>query len=282
MLKRFLYQMLVRWYPPDSGNPFFKWLAELVETNFGLANFKYGGVQLALGPVGLLDRFIILGQHINPFVTSAISQHLKDGGIFLDIGANYGVLSLLAAQNPKINVFAFEPSPRELKRLYQNLALNQFGNVNVLAYGIGDQEITQEFVLSDVLNTGMNTLPTIRCDGQHILCRFAPLDYLLNPFMLTQTRVCKIDVEGQEMLVLQSLQAEFQNLKQSVFIIEISPKLLEQAGTNAAAIYNFFDQHNFKSQYHSADYLAEQWEEIFYHPDYTAETIFSANIGISY
>jgi FkbM family methyltransferase len=51
----------------------------------------------------------------------------RQSRVFLDIGANTGFFSLLAcAENPSINVIAFEPVPRVFDRLNLNISLNHW------------------------------------------------------------------------------------------------------------------------------------------------------------
>lgn len=216
-----------------------------------------------------LDNLIINGINFNPYVTSAISQYLSEGGVFLDIGANHGVFSLLAAKNPNTKVFAFEPSSRELSRLWKNLALNQKNNVSVFSYGLSDVEKSQKLVLGDLQNLGRNSLPEIMEGKTSCDCHFSTLPHLLGENMLRQTRVCKIDVEGQEMMILNSIKGCMHLFKESVFIVEISPRFLSKLGIRAEDVYQFFEQHGFKYQFGNPQGFA-QWDEFFYHPSYAA------------
>lgn len=274
MLKKLIYSTFAKYYTPYQSNIFLKYSAHLLQGLFGLAIFNYGGIKLTAGPVGFLDNYIIHGRNINAYVTSALSQYLADGGVFLDIGANHGVLSLLAARNSKIKVFAFEPSPRELSRLWKNLALNQKNNISVLAYGIGDTEQQRTLVLTEIDNTGLNSLPSIRKKGHEVTCHFLPLQKLINIDILSQARVCKLDVEGQEMFILNGLRSHMHLFKQCVFVIEMSPALLSKVGASTENIYQFFTQLGFKSQFGNPDDLS-QWEEVFYHPSYCEKLNYS-------
>ena len=57
-----------------------------------------------------------------------------DGSTILDVGANTGVYSLLSARlRPESPVIAVEPNPFNLKRLQQNVRLNQVESVEILA-----------------------------------------------------------------------------------------------------------------------------------------------------
>jgi FkbM family methyltransferase len=63
-----------------------------------------------------------------------LAATLREGDIFCDAGAAIGYFSLLAARivGPSGSVTAFEPSPESAARLRKNVALNDFGNVEVV------------------------------------------------------------------------------------------------------------------------------------------------------
>jgi FkbM family methyltransferase len=51
-------------------------------------------------------------------------EFLKPGDVFVDVGANVGVYSLLASSIPDVNIESFEPSPPAFSRLAENVRLN--------------------------------------------------------------------------------------------------------------------------------------------------------------
>lgn len=278
MVKHWLYKKFSTFYKPDASPLSIKVLAQLLEKIFGYAIFSYGDIKLTAGPYALLDHYIIRGYNINPFVTSAIKQYLAEGGIFLDIGANHGVFSLLAGKNPKTKVFAFEPSPRELRRLWKNLEINNNNNISVFSYGLGEDEGNKDFVLSADDNPGMNSLPNICEKGKKIRCNFTSLIKLLSPNILMQSRVCKMDVEGQEMFILKSLKNHMHLFKNCVFILEMHSTFLGKAGFTTDQIYDFFKEAGFNYQFGNLN-GTKQWEEFFYHPAYSSELIFSQGVN---
>jgi len=267
-IKKWIYSTFISHLGRDDQHPLFILVASILQKIMGLARFNYFGIEVYAGPVGYLDRFIISKREINPLVTKICREHLKEGGVFLDIGANHGVLSLLAAKNPLVSVFAFEPSSRELHRFWKNLQLNPCNNISVLAYGISDREMNQELVLASDLNPGANSLPTLIEGDKKEICHFTPLLDLLNENILHKTRLCKIDVEGQELFVLKALQPIIHQLKSCIFIIEVTPSFLNKINLSASSIYDFFAATGFQFQFGNNDRLY-QWDEVFFHPEYT-------------
>lgn len=274
MFKQFIYYHFTKQFNKYQFHPLFDFFAKALEQILGLAIYNYDGVKVIVGPQGYLDRQIILGKSINPLLMRVLSENMKDGDVFLDIGANHGVLSLLAAKNPKVKVFAFEPSPRELTRMWKNLSLNPTNNISVISYGLGETEKTQTICLHPLANPGMNSLPEIINTGENVTCHFSSLSKLLNIDLIQQTRVCKIDIEGQEMFVLHSMRPYFDLLKHCLFVVEINPPLLKRIGYQPQDIYDFFSQVGFQPQHGNQENNIPSgyyWDDMFYHPSHVRE-----------
>lgn len=79
--------------------------------------------------------------------------------VFLDIGANFGLYSvLLADESEMLEVHAFEPLPRNTHQLGANLYLNSLDQrVQIHAYALSDQG-GQVDLYVDPHSTGVSTL----------------------------------------------------------------------------------------------------------------------------
>ena len=72
----------------------------------------------------------------------------KKSSVILDIGANTGYFTLIAAfSNPKAMVHSFEPVGRIYNRLNLNIKINQLSNVNTVNSVAGDSENPVKFYL---------------------------------------------------------------------------------------------------------------------------------------
>lgn len=127
---------------------------------------------------------------------------------FVDIGANQGLYSLIAAQNPRCRqIIAFEPVPATHERLAANVALNGGADRTVLhplaiAATVGAVEIS---VAAD--HTGTATLAGRegKCGGGGVVIHTinAPL---IDPLLAGELPMfVKIDVEGLEAVVIEEL-----------------------------------------------------------------------------
>lgn len=72
---------------------------------------------------------------------SFIKRYLRPGDTSRDVGANVGVYTLLAASlvGPTGTVHAFEPRPKALGYLYENISLNKLRNVQVYELALSDR-----------------------------------------------------------------------------------------------------------------------------------------------
>ncbi|WGF92733.1 FkbM family methyltransferase [Aequorivita marisscotiae] len=123
-------------------------------------------------------------------------HHLKKNDLFIDVGANLGHYTLLASGVCNANVFAIEPIKSALKKLINNVEINDLSNkVKIFNCGISDKNEVLNFTTN---RTTMNSV-SLTEDENTIKIDVKTLDELLkneNPTFI------KIDVEGYEYKVL--------------------------------------------------------------------------------
>ncbi len=131
-----------------------------------------------------------------PHVSSVFRSRLRPGFQVLDIGANIGYYSLLAATvvGPSGNVIAVEPNPRNVRMLLASARLNHFENLQVLQIAAG-----REWGVLVFYTDGSQGSVRKPVDGDAILeaetAGAARLDDILKGRRID---VIKIDVEGYE------------------------------------------------------------------------------------
>lgn len=152
------------------------------------------------------------GQEYEPSVTGAIIERLKPGDAFVDIGANVGFFSVIAATlvGPSGHVVAFEPDPTALPRLRALLkanALDERVHVVAGAAGASNGRATLHMTADSVLSTLDPAQAPL--GGEYAFTRSVDVDvYSLDDWIQargdfrSRLRVVKIDVEGTEADVL--------------------------------------------------------------------------------
>ena len=144
-----------------------------------------------------------------------IKMFLDENSIFVDIGANTGFYSLLAAKNinQTNHILAFEPNPVMLNRFRQNIAFNQKEDtIKVLPVGLADKNT--EFTLHlNTKNLGSSSIiHDFKQGGIQIKCY--PLIDMLIEHQINRIDLLKIDIEGADGLVMQHF---FDNAPESLF-----------------------------------------------------------------
>jgi FkbM family methyltransferase len=127
-----------------------------------------------------------------------VSTQLTEGNCFVDVGANIGMLAFSAAARvgAEGRVFAFEAHPVTARYLSENLALNRFPQVTLVACALGSE--AGELVMTDLDSDDQNHI--LAGDHGGVRIPVGTLDAMLD-FDGT-VDLLKIDVEGYEKFVL--------------------------------------------------------------------------------
>lgn len=161
-----------------------------------------GGPRMEIVPGEVMDRAIYLYRVYELASTRLVRALLAPGMTFVDVGANAGYYSLLAAQmvGPRGRVHAFEPVAATRARLQRNLALNGFGNVEVHSEAVWSAGGNIEFFLSsDSDNPGLSSaLPGRAREAKTERVPATTLDDFLAARRDLPVHLVKIDVEGGE------------------------------------------------------------------------------------
>ncbi|MFV8346514.1 FkbM family methyltransferase [Flavobacterium sp. ZB4P13] len=164
-------------------------------------------------------------------------DHLQEDDLFVDVGANVGHFSLLAASK-KAKVIAIEPIPDTFRRLNDNVVLNNFENlINLMNIGIADKKGKLFFTTtSDVMNK-----VSLTKTANTIEVEVTTLDDLL---INLSPKLIKIDVEGYEKFVLQGATKIISSPSLFYLIIELNNSS-ENFNTNNDEIHNSIMQCGF-------------------------------------
>jgi len=131
-----------------------------------------------------------------------ISRFIKNGGIFLDIGANIGYYSLMAAKLGAEKVIGIEPNPIVLNRFRENIKFNELDKkIKTFQIGLGGKKDTMDLHLSHE-DMGSSSILNNNPNSEKIKIKIIPLLRLLKEENIKKVDVLKIDVEGYEDRVL--------------------------------------------------------------------------------
>jgi len=141
------------------------------------------------------------------FLSNLISNIDRDT-IFVDIGANQGLYSVLAGKNKNIKqVVSFEPSAKTAKLLRSNIKLNKVNNCTVIEKGISDKAGVLHLNISEG-HSGKNTFRQLKNNDDSSqsetveIISHKEIDKLIPDH---RRHFVKIDVEGHEEIVINEL-----------------------------------------------------------------------------
>jgi FkbM family methyltransferase len=148
-------------------------------------------------------------------------RYLRPEDSFLDIGANIGVYTLLAASKIKSGfIYSFEVLPKNYARLQENLKLNQFDRVKTYEVAIAD--FTGEISLNLAEGDSMPFI-TSNANDKTIKVPTDTLDNLLKDRPLDNLTLAKMDIEGAEILAFQGAKKMLlEQQRPYVWILEIN------------------------------------------------------------
>jgi len=175
--------------------------------------------------------------------TKFLTEFIQPGMTVLDIGANQGYYSVLASQRVGRmgKVVAFEPSPRERKKLLRNIKLNRGKNVLVEKQALGSENSEVNLFLAQEWFNGCNSLRPPALNSQLIPVRVPMMrldDWLLQR-SLDRIDLIKLDVEGGELDVLKGAVRLLEGSAPPVLLVEVSDMRTKPWGYRAKEIVEF-------------------------------------------
>lgn len=171
-----------------------------------------------------------------------VTGFLKPGMIVLDIGAHHGLYTLLSSKlvGPGGKVVAFEPSPRERKRLQRHLALNRIRNVTVESVAVGAVASEADLYLAEGADDWCNSLRRpAESVGRTVRVQVRTLADVSRELGLTKIDFIKLDVEGAELDALKGAEALFSGAHRPVILAEVYDIRTRPFGYEAREIVKF-------------------------------------------
>ena len=129
---------------------------------------------------------------------------LPQDAVSLDVGANIGLTALtIATAAPRGHVFAFEPSPRNVKFLRENVRANEAQNVTVVEAAVGISDGGTVLIETPVCGANAVVVRSVRQPpAQAAAAQLVSLDAWAARAGVDHVDFIKLDVEGYEADVL--------------------------------------------------------------------------------
>ncbi len=176
----------------------------LVGLKDGRSDVEALGLKLRLHPKDNLSekRLFLTPQCFDPVELEALRRFMAPGKVFVDIGANAGAYSLVAAKagGPSARIIAVEPQREMRRRLMFNARQNDLHNIECSAVALSDYEGEEVLRMVDG-NRGGAVLTGPGAQGGEAV-RVTTLAKLAEEMRLDRIDAAKIDVEGGELSIL--------------------------------------------------------------------------------
>ncbi|WP_114394741.1 FkbM family methyltransferase [Oleisolibacter albus] len=150
---------------------------------------------------------------------SFVQHLLRQGGLFIDVGANIGAYTLIASELPGVTVVALEPNPTAFRKLCFNVERNRRRNVHLLNEAASDHAGTIQMTNDGSSSINRVVDPVADPDGQQAATIAVPcrrLDQSLPSLGLPIPDglpvLVKMDIEGHEPAALAGMEGLFDRI----------------------------------------------------------------------
>nr|WP_280818771.1 class I SAM-dependent methyltransferase [Thiorhodococcus minor] len=186
-----------------------------------------------------VGKHLLAGTAYEPHVAGLFRRRLSAGGAAIDIGANIGYFSMLAASlvGPSGYVLAVEPSASNVKLIEASRRRNAFTQLHVLLAAAGEELGLLAYNSSH--SNGIAGAAAETLDGllSETLVPKIPLDLVVAPER--QIDLVKVDVEGGEYLALRGLEQTLKRCHPTI-VFAFSPHALTAvSGGDWKAIFHW-------------------------------------------
>jgi len=188
-----------------------------------VAELRYGARAVVFINDYVGRAMYLWGEH-DPRITSVLDAVLRPGDTVLDIGANFGVVGLFACKKvgEQGKVHLFEPQPAVAQFLRTSMLINGYRQAVIHECALSRRSGSAEMAIIDAGNLGMATLLSEdeQLAAERIRVRVENAGEFVRALECQQVSLIKIDVEGHEGVVLESMRDWMQEVKPGVVLFE--------------------------------------------------------------
>ena len=198
------------------------------------------GFAMNLDLAEFVDRTIFCTGEWEPRETALISELLKPGDTFVDVGANIGYFTLLASRlvGATGKVIGIEANPRTFKLLEANVALNHCANVDLRHVAAGEAPGFATMVEREPGNAGGDQVEFAAAASQTAI----PVERLDAIIGDRAVRLIKLDIEGAEAKALRGASGLLERADAPDLVFEFTPAFLAGMGDDPRALIGLLER----------------------------------------
>lgn len=216
------------------------------------------GFRMMADRLDAVKWYVYYFRQFEPQISMAWTRLLQPGDAVVDIGGNVGYHALLAAScvGPTGKVVTVEPSMHIFPQLERNIGLNGYKHITAMRKAVSNAPGTATLYYAGDNIQGNSSIfksgdgeptETVEC---------VTVGQIAEVIDLKSVKIFKIDVEGAEPLVLESLFASLDQLRaNTVIFVEISPSNTNRAEQMLAPFFEAgFQARLIPNEYETAFY----------------------------
>jgi FkbM family methyltransferase len=204
-------------------------------------------------------REFFSGRYYQQEICRLFEAMLRAGDQYLDIGANIGMTTLLAARLIGATGIGlvFEPNPRAFARLAEHVRINRLTRITAFPDAVSSEESIAQLVVARG-NSGLGSLaPAADCAGESFEVKTVTQNLMVDRLNPRESTFIKIDVEGYEVNVLRGI-SEILSWPEVAVVAEISEEMLQNAGHSRADLHEIMSSHGFVA--HEFALIQHRWQ----------------------
>jgi FkbM family methyltransferase len=170
----------------------------------------------------------------DPATLGAVTRLLKNGGVFVDLGAHCGYFAVSVARQlgERVRVLAFEPNETVAALARRNVELNGLRNVTIDQRAVAASSGAATFYVESNGNSGQSGLVKRFGANKALTVSTVTLREALRQFGADRIAVLKMDIEGAEALVLPTLKSDFRAGTIDAMVLELHVTSIPLYGGN--------------------------------------------------
>jgi FkbM family methyltransferase len=245
---------IINWYTqrfrfPKKGWRYFKSLLRFFHLSGKTYKKKiFNGLSIYVNTIDHIQKDIFWYGYYEKNTILTWQTFVKEEATVLDIGANIGYYSLVAAKKAtKGQVYSFEPVGFIRKQMQENISLNHLSNITVVPYCVSNETKVYDFFIAAENNIGMSGLQIPEnFSGKKESVASVILDEWIKAAKINAVDLIKIDIEGAEKNALEGMESILQ-FHRPVFFIEIVAALLDKFNASVKDVYNIFSKNKYQA-----------------------------------
>ena len=161
-----------------------------------------------LDDVGTVSSILLYGDY-EPVTRKVVQEILKPGMRFVDLGANIGYFTLLAAEavGPGGRIYAFEPIPSTCDFLTRNVNANGFGEiVEITQKAVCNSRGYVRFTFDEKDSVSAKIQSVIREPTSDLDIEATSLDEFFSSLGWPDVHLVKMDIEGAELAAMEGME----------------------------------------------------------------------------